>query len=64
MIKTIEYKECTCDICGAKEIIPKELDAPKDWGWARICSNRTIDHYHTCADCAEMVQSALKNMIG
>ena len=64
MIKIVEYKECTCDMCGAKESIPLEYDMPKDWGWFRIFQNRKISDYHTCADCGERVSSAIENMKG
>ena len=64
MIKTVEYKECTCDMCGSKEHILMNRDMPEGWGWFRICLNRNISDYHTCADCGERVLSALENMKG
>lgn len=64
MIKKVEYKECTCDMCGAKEIIPMQSDRPAGWGWFRVCNDRKISDYHTCADCGERVLSAIENMKG
>ena len=64
MIKTVEYKECTCDLCGAKETIPTNKDMPDGWGWFRICLDRRITDYHACADCGERVASAIENMKG
>ena len=64
MIKTIEYKECTCDVCGANENINKVKDRPVGWGWCRVCVDGYIVDYHTCADCGKKVKSAIESVRG
>lgn len=64
MIRTVEYKECTCDMCGVKENISLEYDRPDGWGWFRVYHKRKMFDYHTCSDCGEKVKSAIESVCG
>lgn len=62
MIEKVEYKECTCDICGKKESIGLSVDLPKNWGWFRVYTSRIITDYHTCETCGLRVKDALDRL--
>ena len=53
------YKECTCDFCGAKEYIDQRRDRPDNWVIFRILGVKEYGR-DACASCAERVENAIK----
>jgi hypothetical protein len=64
MIKPVSFKECTCDICETKQIVPMEYDMCQDWGWIRYLNPKTrhITRLDLCQNCYEMVMRAIEDV--
>lgn len=63
MIETVQYKECTCDICGLKEKSSISVIAPK--GWWNISFRKEGITYHTpdvCENCYSKITDFIEKM--
>lgn len=63
MIETIQYKKCTCDICGAVISIPISQGSPGDWETITFrTAGITIFDLDACKHCADAVADFIKNL--
>lgn len=64
MISNVRYRECTCDICGAKQIISVSQVLPSDWYHIK-CENMGLTDvaFDACADCSEVICTGFKALI-
>lgn len=59
MTKNVDYRECTCDLCGSKECISQSFILPKSWGEVRMKTK----NYDVCEQCFIKVKSAIEGLI-
>lgn len=62
-IETVQYKECTCDVCGAKEVVPTSLIAPKNW-WKLHFSKEGLTYISLdlCENCYTTISNSVDRM--
>lgn len=58
MIKNINHRECTCDLCGAKVYIEQRDPRPKGWESFDL----GMKHYDTCKQCFIKVDMAIEDL--
>ena len=58
MTKNVNYKECTCDLCGSKEYISQSLILPKNWENIKIKNK----NYDLCEQCFIKVDMAIEDL--
>ena len=63
MIETIQYKKCTCDICGSVTSIPLSKGAPDDWEAITFQkAGITIFRLDVCKHCCDAVVGFIENL--
>ena len=58
MTRNVNYKECTCDLCGSKEYISQSLILPKSWEQVRL----RLKNYDLCEQCFIKVENAIEDL--